>query len=127
MRRFSDNSAVLQQAMESAVARKAYKGDRIRATAVADRSDQRRRAPLIELQVAHARQQMRSKRPDLATRGLTAAYEWGGRMRRARWCPVHGLVGLQAGEKGRRRDPAPRAWHLPATCRAGSVRRWKPS
>jgi cellulose synthase operon protein C len=101
VRRFPDSSAVLQQATESAVARKAYK----KATGFArrllriDPINAGVRRQMIELQVAHARQQMRSKRPDLATRGLATAYEW----ERAD-APsalvriVHGLVGLQAGE-----------------------------
>ena len=68
VRRFPDNSAVLQQAMESAVARKAYKkatGSARRLLRI-DPINAGVRRQMIELQVAHARQQMRSKRPDLA-------------------------------------------------------------
>lgn len=78
IKRFPDDSQVLQQATESAVERKAYK----RAAGFARRLLQINpinhgvRRQMIELQVAHARKQMRSKRPDLAAKELAAAAEW---------------------------------------------------
>src|SRR4051794_23418360 len=101
VQRFPDNTAVLQQATEAAVARKAYK----RAAGFArrllriDPINAGVRRQMIELQVAHARKQMRSKRPDLAVKELATASEWerpdapSALLRIAR-----GLVGLQAGE-----------------------------
>ena len=102
IQRFPDDSQVLLQATESAVARKAYK----RAAGFArrllkiDAINPGVRRQMIELQVAHARKQMRSKRPDLAAKELSAAAEWersdapSALLRIAR-----GLVGLQAGAK----------------------------
>jgi hypothetical protein len=58
------------------------------------------RRQMIELQLAHARKQMRAKRPDLAAKELAQAAEWdrpdapSGPLRIAR-----GLVALQSGEK----------------------------
>jgi tetratricopeptide (TPR) repeat protein len=78
VRRFPDDSQILQQATESAVERKAYK----RAAGFARRLlkinpiNHGVRRQMIELQVAHARKQMRSKRPDLAAKELAAAAEW---------------------------------------------------
>jgi len=102
IQRFPDDSHVLLQATESAVARKAYK----RAAGFArrllkiDAINPGVRRQMIELQVAHARKQMRSKRPDLAAKELSAAAEWersdapSALLRIAR-----GLVGLQTGAK----------------------------
>jgi tetratricopeptide (TPR) repeat protein len=102
IQRFPDDSQVLLQATESAVARKAYK----RAAGFArrllkiDAINPGVRRQMIELQVAHARKQMRSKRPDLATKELSAAAEWersdtpSAPLRIAR-----GLVGLQTDAK----------------------------
>jgi hypothetical protein len=76
--RFPADSKVLQQAVDSAVARKAYK----KAAGFARRLLQLNpinpavRRQMIELQIAHARKQMRARRPDLATRDLAAAAEW---------------------------------------------------
>jgi len=59
------------------------------------------RRQMIELQLAHARKQMRAKRPDLAAKELSQAAEWDrpdapdGPLRIAR-----GLVALQGGETG---------------------------
>jgi tetratricopeptide (TPR) repeat protein len=78
VQRFPDDSHVLLQATESAVARKAYK----KAAGFARRLLQINsinpgvRRQMIELQVAHARKQMRAKRPDLAAKELSAAAEW---------------------------------------------------
>jgi len=78
IQRFPDDSQVLLRATESAVARKAYK----KAAGFARRLlkinaiNPGIRRQMIELQVAHARKQMRSKRPELAAKELSAAAEW---------------------------------------------------
>jgi hypothetical protein len=102
IQRFPDDSQVLLQATESAVARKAYK----KAAGFARRLlkinaiNPGIRRQMIELQVAHARKQMRSKRPELAARELSAAAEWerpdapSAVLRIAR-----GLAGLQIGPR----------------------------
>jgi tetratricopeptide (TPR) repeat protein len=78
IRRFPDDSQVLLVATEAAVERKAYK----RAAGFARRLLKINpihhgvRRQMIELQVAHARKQMRAKRPDLAAKELAAAAEW---------------------------------------------------
>ena len=76
--RFPTDSAALLQAIESAAARTAYKkaagfAKRLLAVDPINRSARRR---MIELQISHARKQMRSKRPDLAWKELVAAGEW---------------------------------------------------
>jgi cellulose synthase operon protein C len=76
--RFPTDSAVLMQAIESAAARKAYKraaGFAKKLLAV-DPINRPARQRMIELQISHARKQMRSKRPDLASKELAAASEW---------------------------------------------------
>ncbi|MFL5287034.1 MAG: tetratricopeptide repeat protein, partial [Rhodopila sp.] len=102
VQRFPNDSQVLLQATEAAVARKAYK----KAAGFARRLLEINpinygvRRQMIELQVAHARKQMRAKRPDLAAKELSAAAEWeradapSALLRIAR-----GLVGLQSGDK----------------------------
>ena len=78
VQRFPDNSPLLLQATESAMARKAYKkaaGFAHRLLKI-DPINSGVRRQMIELQVAHARKQMRSKRPDLAAKELAAAAEW---------------------------------------------------
>jgi tetratricopeptide (TPR) repeat protein len=76
--RFPADSQVLQQAIDSAMARKAYK----KAAGFARRLLELNpinpavRRQMIESQVAHARKQMRAGRPDLAGRELAAAAEW---------------------------------------------------
>jgi cellulose synthase operon protein C len=102
IQRFPNDSQVLLQATESAVARKAYK----RAAGFARRLLELNpinpgvRRQMIELQVAHARKQMRAKRPDLAAKELSAAAEWeradapSALLRIAR-----GLAGLQSGDR----------------------------
>lgn len=100
--RFPDNGQVLLQATESAVARRAYKkaaGFARRLLAI-DPINPGVRRQMIELQVAHARKQVRAKRPDLAARELAQAAEWdradapSGLLRITR-----GLVALQSGDK----------------------------
>ena len=76
--RFPTESAVLLQAIESAAAGKAYKkaaGFAKKLLAV-DPINRPARQRMIELQISHARKQMRSKRPDLAWKELAAAGEW---------------------------------------------------
>jgi cellulose synthase operon protein C len=102
VQRFPDDSQVLLQATEAAVARKAYKqaaGFARRLLRINSINPGLRRQ-MIELQVAHARKQMRAKRPDLAAKELSAAAEWerpdapSALLRIAR-----GLVSLQSGTK----------------------------
>ena len=100
---FPDDSQVLLQATESAVARKAYK----KAAGFARRLLQINsinpgvRRQMIELQVAHARKQMRAKRPDLAAKDLSAAAEWErADAPSALLCIARGLIGLQIGDRG---------------------------
>ena len=78
VQRFPDNSAVLQQATASAVARKAYKkaAGFARRLLQIDPINAGVRRQMIELQVAHARKQMRARRADLAAKELALAAEW---------------------------------------------------
>jgi len=101
VQRFPDNSAVLLQAIESAMARKAYKkaaGFAHRLLKI-DPINTGVRRQMIELQVAHARKQMRVGRLELAAKELAAAAEWerpdapNALLRIA-----HGLVDLQSGQ-----------------------------
>jgi tetratricopeptide (TPR) repeat protein len=104
VQRFPEDSHVLLQATESAVARKAYK----RAAGFArrllkiDSINPGVRRQMIELQVAHARKQMRAKRPDLAAKELSSAVEW---ERSDAPSPLlriaRGLISLQTGDKER--------------------------
>ena len=76
--RFPADSQVLLAATESAVARKAYKkaaGFAHRLLKI-DPINPTVRRQMIALQVAHARKQVRSRRPDLAAKELAAAAEW---------------------------------------------------
>lgn len=78
VQRFPADSQVLLAATESAVARKAYKkaaGFAHRLLKI-DPINPTVRRQMIELQVAHARKQVRSKRPDLALKEVLAAAEW---------------------------------------------------
>jgi tetratricopeptide (TPR) repeat protein len=78
LQRFPADSQVLQAAIDSAVARTAYK----KAAGFARRLlkinaiNPALRRQMIELQVAYARKQMGSRRPDLAARALSEATEW---------------------------------------------------
>ncbi len=100
VQRFPTESAVLLQAIDSATARKAYKkaaGFAKKLLAV-DPINRPARQRMIELQISHGRKQVRSKRPDLAWKELTAAGEW----ERADTPNTNlrinrGLVGLRAG------------------------------
>jgi cellulose synthase operon protein C len=102
VQRFPDNSAVLLQATESAMARKAYKkaAGFARSLLKIDPINPGVRRQMIELQVAHARKQVRAARLDLAAKELATAAEWerseapNALLRIAR-----GLVALQSGAK----------------------------
>jgi tetratricopeptide (TPR) repeat protein len=98
---FPGDSQILLAAMESNVAREAYKkaaGFARRLLSI-DPINNGVRRQMIELQVAHARKQMRNKRPDLAAKELALAAEWdrpdapSALLRIAR-----GLVALRAGQ-----------------------------
>ncbi len=76
--RFPQDSQVLLQATQSAVARQAYKkaaGYARRLLAI-DPINPGLRHQMVELQVAQARKQVRAKRPDLAARALEEAAQW---------------------------------------------------
>lgn len=78
VRRFPEDARVLQQALDSALARKAFK----QASGFARRLLQINainpgvRRQMIELQISYARKQMRAKRADLAIKALSEAAEW---------------------------------------------------
>ena len=101
VQRFPDNSAVLLQATESAMARKAYKkaaGFAHRLLKI-DPINTGVRRQMIELQVAHARKQMRAGRPDLAAKELAAAAGWERSDAPSALLRIaHGLVELRAGQ-----------------------------
>jgi tetratricopeptide (TPR) repeat protein len=107
VQRFPQDSQILLQATQSAVARHAYKkaiGFARRLLQI-DPINPAVRRQMIELQVAHARKQMQSGRADLADKELAQANEWeradapSAVLRIAR-----GLVGLQLAAD----DPAAR-------------------
>jgi len=101
VQRFPDEGQILLQATQSAVARRAYKkaAGFARRLLTIDPINPGVRRQMIELQLAHARKQMRAKRADLAGKELAQAAEWdrpdtpSGLLRIAR-----GLVALQSGE-----------------------------
>ncbi|MDO9712584.1 tetratricopeptide repeat protein [Paracraurococcus lichenis] len=99
--RFPDNRSVLQQATEAAVARKAYRkatGYARRLLAI-DPINAGVRRHMIRLQIAHARKQIRAKRPDLAIKDLRTAAEWERpEAPDALLWIAQGLAGLQGGE-----------------------------
>jgi tetratricopeptide (TPR) repeat protein len=77
-RRFPEESAVLLQAIDAAAARKAYKkaASFAQKLLTLDPINQPARQRMIDLQISHARKQMRTKRADLAWKELTAAAQW---------------------------------------------------
>ena len=101
VQRFPDEGQILLQATQSAVARRAYKkaAGFARRLLTIDPINPGVRRQMIELQLAHARKQMRAKRHGLAGKDLAQAAEWdrpdapSGPLRIAR-----GLVALQGGE-----------------------------
>jgi len=103
VQRFPGDRRILLQATQSAVARRAYKkaAGLARRLLQIDPINPGVRRQMIELQLAHARKQMRAKRPDLAAKELSQAAEWDrpdapdGPLRIAR-----GLVALQNEDKG---------------------------
>jgi hypothetical protein len=78
VKRFPDDARVLQQALDSALARKAYKqaAGFARRVLRINAINPGVRRQMIELQISYARNQMRAKRPDLALKGLAEAAEW---------------------------------------------------
>src|SRR6266481_6073058 len=76
--RFPEESAVLLQAVDSAIARKAYKKavGFARKLLTLDPINQAARQRMIELHISHACKQIRSKRADLAWKELAEAAEW---------------------------------------------------
>jgi cellulose synthase operon protein C len=76
--RFPEESSVLLQAVDSAIARKAYKKavGFARKLLTLDPINQAARQRMIELHISHARKQIRSKRADLAWKELGEAAEW---------------------------------------------------
>lgn len=78
VRRFPEDASVLQQALDSALARKAYKqadGFARRLLKINSINPGVRRQ-MIELQISYARKQVRAKRTDLALKALTEALSW---------------------------------------------------
>ncbi len=76
--RFPGNVAALQQAVDAAVARNAYKkaAGFARQVLTADPINLPVRHRMIELQLAYARKQMRSGRADLAVKAMAEAAQW---------------------------------------------------
>ena len=99
--RFALESAVLLQAVDSAIARKAYKkavGFARRVLAL-DPINQVARQRMIELQISHARRQARSKRADLAWKELVDAAEWErSESPSAQLCVNQGLIAWELGD-----------------------------
>lgn len=102
--RFPEQSAVLLQAMDSAIARKAYKkaSGFARRVLALDPINQAARERMIDLQVLHAQRQTKSKRADLALKELAAAAEW--ERADAPSCRLRINQGLVRGELGRAPD-----------------------
>ena len=78
VRRFPEDAAVLHQALDSALARKAYKQAEgfARRLLTINSINPGVRRQMIELQLSYARKQVRAKRPDLALKALTKASAW---------------------------------------------------
>jgi tetratricopeptide (TPR) repeat protein len=122
VQRFPEDSQILLQATQSAVAREAYK----KAASFAHRLlkidpiNPGVRRQMIELQVAHARKQMRAKRLDLAAKELSEAAKWeradapSAVLRIAR-----GLVALQADTKQSSATEQGKVWLREGVERAG--------
>jgi cellulose synthase operon protein C len=100
--RFPEESAVLLQAVDSAIARKAYKKavGFARKLLTLDPINQAARQRMIELHISHARKQIRSKRADLAWKELAEAAEWERPGAPSFLLHInHGLVGRELGEE----------------------------
>lgn len=78
VRRFPEDASVLHQALDSALARKAYKQAEgfARRLLTINSINPGVRRQMIELQLSYARKQVRTKRPDLALKALTEASAW---------------------------------------------------
>jgi tetratricopeptide (TPR) repeat protein len=100
VQRFPADSAMLMQAIESAAARKAYKkaaGFAKKLLSV-DPINRPARQLMIELQISHARKQMRGKRADLAWKEILAAGEWDRADKPNADLKINrGLIGLRGG------------------------------
>ncbi len=124
VRRFPEDALVLQQALDSALARKAYKqadGFARRLLKVNSINPGVRRQ-MIELQISYARKQVRAKRTDLALKALTEASSW--ERADAPSAPlriVRGLVERRTGTAGHAVTPEEAPWEAPgdATLREG--------
>ncbi len=102
VQRFPEESAVLLQAVDSAIARKAYKKavGFARKLLALDPINQAARQRMIELHISHARKQIRSKRADLAWKELAVAAEWERPSAPSFLLHINqGLVGLELGQK----------------------------
>jgi tetratricopeptide (TPR) repeat protein len=102
VQRFPEDSQLLLQATESAMARKAYKkaAGFARRLLRIDPINAGVRRQMIELHVAHARKQVRAKRPDLAAKELSGAAEWERSDTPSALLRIgRGLIGLQAGPR----------------------------
>jgi tetratricopeptide (TPR) repeat protein len=102
VQRFPEEGAVLLQAMDSAIARKAYKKavGFARKHLALDPINQATRQRMIELHISHARKQIRSKRADLASKELAEAAEWERPGVPSFLLRINqGLVGLELGQK----------------------------
>jgi hypothetical protein len=100
--RFPEESAVLLQAVDSAIARKAYKKavGFARKLLALDPINQAARQRMIELHISHARKQIRSKRADLAWKELDEAAAWERPDAPNFLLRINqGLVGLELGQK----------------------------
>ena len=78
VRRFPEDALVLHQALDSALARKAYKQAEgfARRLLTINSINPGVRRQMIELQISYARKQVRAKRADLALKALTKASAW---------------------------------------------------
>jgi tetratricopeptide (TPR) repeat protein len=78
VRRFPADALVLQQALDAALARKAFRQAEgfARRLLTINSINPGVRRQMIELQISYARKQMRAKRADLALKGVAAAATW---------------------------------------------------
>jgi cellulose synthase operon protein C len=100
--RFPEESAVLLQAVDSAIARKAYKKavGLARKLLTLDPINQAARQRMIDLHISHARKQMRSRRADLASKELAEAAQWERPGAPSFLLHINqGLVGIELGQK----------------------------
>jgi tetratricopeptide (TPR) repeat protein len=108
VRRFPDDASVLRQALDSALARKAFKQAEgfARRLLTIDSINPGVRRQMIDLQLSYARKQVRAKRTDLALKALTEAASWERvDTPSAPLRIVRGLVERRAGIAGRTATP----------------------